>query len=64
MELAKRRLAQVLAEGPGAGGGDTSLPHYESVPVRFSLLGRATGCGNEAPSHINFNESARHTCWR
>ncbi|HYY28690.1 MAG TPA: hypothetical protein VE860_12125 [Chthoniobacterales bacterium] len=59
MELAKRQLAQVLAEEPAAGG-DTSPPGDECVPVRFSLLPATTGRENEAPSYINFNESARY----
>jgi hypothetical protein len=64
IELAKRRLAQVLAEGPRAAGGNTSPAHHESVPVRFSLLRATTERGNEAAPYVNFNESAGCPCWR
>jgi hypothetical protein len=64
IELAKRQLAQVLAEGPGAGRGDTSPDRQESFPVRFSLLRATTERGNEAAPYIDFNEPARCPCWR
>jgi hypothetical protein len=64
IELAKRQLAQVLAEGPSAASGDTSPTGQESVPVRFSLLCATTKRRNEAAPYNYFNESARCLCWR